>query len=203
MSNTHRTLAHCLAHLRRHHRRRCFFQYFLVTTLYGTFALKQIKRITVLVGENLYFYMTGGGDIFFYKNCAIAKSGLCLVDGKFHLLLQFAALPHNAHTFAAAAGCCFYQQGKTDLLCQAQGFGNIADSTFSAGYQGHLVLCRRRLCSEFITHHIYGFGRRTYKYKSGGLYIAGELGIFAQKTKPRMYAFGSAFQCNFNNTLTS
>ena len=65
---------HRFASLDRHARRWCFFQNFLMTSLYRTITLKQRHTIALCIGKYLNLNMTWTYQIFFYQYTFITKA---------------------------------------------------------------------------------------------------------------------------------
>ena len=74
-------LAHVLARFFRQVWSRAFFDQFLVTALRATVAFPEVDNISMMVCQDLDFYMPGPFNVFFQVDVWISKGGFCLGPG--------------------------------------------------------------------------------------------------------------------------
>ena len=92
------------AFFRRQGRRRSLFKHFLVTTLQGAIAFKQVNGVTMHVTNDLQFDVARFAKILFHVNGGIAKVLQCFLTGHGKCLgkILFALNDFHAATTAAA-----------------------------------------------------------------------------------------------------
>ena len=120
----HRRRAHLLAEGFSHARRRRFFQDFLVATLHGTIALKQVDVVAVGIAKHLYLNVAGPLHVLFDQHGIITKAVdrlalatgqrggkvFGLVDGS-HPLATAPSAGFDEHGVANAVGFTLQQSG--------------------------------------------------------------------------------------------
>jgi hypothetical protein len=67
-------LAHGFTHRRRHARRWCFLDHFLVAALERTVALEEMDDVAVGVAEDLHLDMAGPGEAFLDQDAGVAET---------------------------------------------------------------------------------------------------------------------------------
>ena len=96
---------------------RCFFHYFLMSTLYWTISLIQMHIISMSIAKNLYFDMSRSSDVFFNKDTVITKSFSTLSLTALQCLEELFWWSHNTHTFATTTWDSFDQYWIGHFIC--------------------------------------------------------------------------------------
>ena len=144
--------------------RRSLFYEFLMSALYRTVSFSKVNYISKFISNNLYFYVSRFFDILFYIDIRISKSsfGFILCGDKIFYKLFF--IMSNSHSFSAASCRSFYHNRISYPFGNFLSFFHIRHypvGTFCYRYfifYGCFSRCR------LVSHHIYKFGSRSYKY---------------------------------------
>ena len=134
------------------------FDDLLVPSLDGTFTLKQMDDIAVLVGQDLDLNMTRLLQILFDVNGLISKVSFCLACCSFECLFQFLFIPDDPHPFASATRCCLQQHRKTNLIF---GFQQPLFVTCKTFCDWNTTLFCKSPGFNLVTHHLHRMGRGT------------------------------------------
>ena len=115
-----------------------FFDQLLVAALRGAFALEQMHRVAVMIGQHLHFDVTGAFDVALHVDAGVAEGGLGFDGGLLQSALEGQIVGGHAHAFATTAGRGFDQDGEANFVGQADGFLFVFDQPFAAGHHGHI-----------------------------------------------------------------
>ena len=97
-------LRNVVAHTRRHHQRRRFFNQLLVPPLDRTLALAQRLRRPVLIGQHLKLNVPRPLDEFLHVQVAVAEGIRRFALRRLIQPRQLVRIPRHAHAASAAAG---------------------------------------------------------------------------------------------------
>src|SRR5471030_466535 len=96
-----------------------------------------MANFTILVANNLYFYMARIFNVFFEVQAIVTKSrarlGPCRIPGWFKL----AVFPNYTHTTATATGSCFKYNRITYFISYTDAFFNAVYQTFGTRDSGY------------------------------------------------------------------
>ena len=86
-----------------------------MTPLYGAFPLVEMDHIPFEVGHHLELDVPGLIEVFLEIDGGVTEGGTGFSHGAFDGTLKILFPLDDPHPFAAASGCGFNQNGKTDL----------------------------------------------------------------------------------------
>ena len=142
-------------------RRRRFFDHFLVTTLHGAVAFRQIDSVALAVSQYLDLDVTRIFQVFFHIYHVVAECSFCFSFGHGDGLGQFSIAAHNAHTATAAAA------GRLDDNRIANAFSVstvsihiVGQRAVRAWYGWNTGFFHRGDCRHFVAHQADGVGFR-------------------------------------------
>src|SRR5690606_33088125 len=195
----------CVAHfrpeLRGEHRRRRFFDDFLMAALYGALAFEKVEDITVSITQHLKLDMPGFGDVFLDKHRSIAKCRCGLTHGAFHLRGEVVFLFHDAHPFSSSAGGGIEQNGIAYVAGNLLAGGNVGNRIFCAGYERNAMVGSRFFRGQLITHKGNGLGGRSDEDEPGVGDASGKVFVFGQKPISGVNGLRATAQRDFNDPL--
>src|SRR5882757_7265153 len=178
--------AHFFAQLGVQHRRRRFFDQFLMAALDGTFALAQMNDFAVLIAQNLKFNVSRIFNEALGVNVGRAKGLLRLAARRFVRGQKFFLLAHHAHAATAAAGNRLHNQREA----------------YFRGFFGQLFFALDRAIAPWnrwqtrafhftarailFAHHFNYFRSRANKRNFRGFADFGEICVFGEKSVTRV-----------------
>ena len=115
LGQRHRLLAHGAPRLLVEERRRRLLDDLLVAALDRAFALAEIDRVAMRVGQHLDLDMARVDDEFLDEHAVVAERALGLRSGALEAVAQLGFVPGDAHALAAAAGRGLDHHGIADL----------------------------------------------------------------------------------------
>ena len=92
------------------------FDYFLMSSLDGTIALKEMDGVTDSIGENLHFNVSGTFKETLNENSSVTESGLGFRDSSFEGVLKIGLLSDNTHTTSSSSHCSLDNNREAILL---------------------------------------------------------------------------------------
>ncbi len=160
LGGRHRRLAHLAATLRRHARRRRFFQHLLVAALHRAVALEQVDALAELIAEHLDFDMARTDDVFLDQHVIGAEARRRLALAGCERGVEILRLHHLPHALAAAAGRRLDHDGITDPVGLRLQPRRILVVAVIAGRQRHAGGFHQLLGFRLRTHGANGADRR-------------------------------------------
>ena len=177
-------------------RRRSFFDHFLVAPLDGAFAFAERNDAAVMVGENLDFNVVRLFQIFFEIETRVAEGVEGFGAGVAISGCKFGAAAHEAHTFAAAAGDSFEEDGEAHGLREGVCFVGLFDGVVRAGDGGDFGTASDLATGGFGAEGFHGLCGGADEGDAGVGAGARESGVFGEKTVPGMDGIGAGFFCD-------
>ncbi|CNU80152.1 Uncharacterised protein [Salmonella enterica subsp. enterica serovar Bovismorbificans] len=172
---------------RRNAWRRGFFNHFLVATLHGTVAFRQIDSVALAVRQHLNFDVAWIFQVFFHVYHVVAESRFRFRFGHGDGLRQFSIATNHAHTAAAAAA------GRFDDHRIANTFGMsavrihiVAQRAVRSWYGRHARFFHRGNRGHFIAHQADGIRFRADKDKAGAFNLLGKIGVLRKEAVTRV-----------------
>src|SRR5699024_10379982 len=89
---------------------RCFFDEFLVSSLYRAVTVTQIHNVAMRVSHDLHFNVPSVHEISFYVHVTVAEGCHCFSKCSLKLLFHLISIIYSAHSSSTTACCGFYQQ---------------------------------------------------------------------------------------------
>ena len=188
-----RLLAHCPTRVGIDKGRRRLFDDLLVAALDGAFALSQIKRIPMLVGEHLNFDMARFLDEFLDEDTIVGEARLRFVAGRSETLARFLVVPGNAHALAAAAGGSLDHHRIADLPGYVGSMIGRFDQIHMTRHRADVRFLGQALRFDLVTHGADGTGGRADENDSGFVERLDETCVFREKSKTRVNGLRTAF----------
>src|SRR5690606_18040593 len=156
LGHAHGGLAHALPQFGGEHGAGRLLHHFLVAALDTAFALEDVDRVPVLVGQHLHFDVARPHHELLDEDTAVTERVPCFADGTLQPFLQFLVLLHDAHALAPAASGSLDQDGEGDGLRHGHGLLEPGHGAFGPRHQRHPVLAHGLLSGQFIAHDAHG-----------------------------------------------
>jgi S-adenosylmethionine:diacylglycerol 3-amino-3-carboxypropyl transferase len=174
--------AHPLAQLRRHERRRRFFDDLLMPSLHRTFALEHVNDRPVMIAEHLNFDVMRSFDETLEEHRAVAERLLGLGTRSFERFAQFRHGADDADSLSAAARRSLQHKRESDP------FGGFLERVLVhgvfAGYDGHARRLHPQAGLDLVAHRSDRFGRRAHEDDAGIATLRREDGVLGKESVP-------------------
>ena len=181
-------------------RRRCFFDNLLTPALDGTLPLKEMTRMTVLVGQDLKFDVARRSEPLFQIDAAITEAAQRLLTDRTERVAQRVRISDDAHPDATPTGSRFQHERITNRGGSDQCRGHRIEQPAPREHW-KTALSRQLPSSHFVTKCSYHRRSRSDKRRTSGGHRFSEVGVLREKTIPRVHVSGTGFGKD-NSTCT-
>ena len=192
---------HTLPQLRSHQGRRTLFDDFLVAALHGALPLAQVDHMAEPVSQHLEFDVVRLFDKPFDVDGIVAERSHRLGTGSLKSFAHVRFPPHQPHTLSASALRRLQHHRKTDPAAHLDGLISRHKILLRAGHYGNPGFDHRAARRNLIAHQLDRFGRGANKNYSRFTALAGERGVFGQKTVTGMDRVGTASAGHLQNPV--
>ena len=187
----HRLLAHRAPRRRVEERARRLLDHLLMAALDRAFALAEVDRVAVAVGEHLDLDVARLAHELLEEHAIVAEGRARLAARALDAGAQIALVERHAHALAAPARGRLDHHRVADLGRDAGGELEVADRLPVPGDHVDAGFRREALGRELVAHHPDRVRRRTDEGDPCRLERLGERGVLGQKAIARMDRLGA------------
>ncbi len=173
----------------------------LVAPLDRAFALAQIDRVAVGVGQHLDLDVARLLDELLDEHAVVGEARLGLAARRAEALARLAVVAGDAHALAAAAGRGLDHHRIADLARDLDRLLRVLDQVHVAGYGVDLGLGRQAFGLDLVAHGGDRPGRRSDEGDAGGLQGLDEAGVLGQEAEARMDGLGAGVLAGLDDLL--
>jgi hypothetical protein len=182
---------HLTATLFREHRRRAFFDHFLMPTLDAALTFAEMDHVALSIGSDLDLDVVAARDQPLEIQAAIAEMRLCfeLRDRKY--VRQLVGIARDAHAASTSAGDRFEHEREAQIARGGHRRFAIGQGLFGAWHDGHTSTAHQVARADLVAEGSDRGGARTNETDADVVAHFSKVGVLGQKPVARMNCISS------------